>query len=84
MELSLHNIHLITKWIQSEVDYNFLNPGYKYAFQNDQVLLEQDNKELKQICPHCLVVPKYLLFFKCEHLSCLPCLKEYQIYKFMF
>ena len=63
MELSPHNIQRITKWIQSEVDYNFLNPCYTYAFQDDQVLLEQNDKELKQVCPHCLLVPRYPLFF---------------------
>ena len=48
MDLSPHNIQRITKWIQSEVDYNFLNPGYTYAFQDDQVLLEQNEKELNK------------------------------------
>ena len=32
MNLSPHNIQRITKWIQNEVDYNFLNPGNTYAF----------------------------------------------------
>ena len=77
MDLSPHNIQRITKWIQSEVDYNFLNPGYTYAFQDEHVLLEQIDKELKQVCPHCLVVSRYLLLFKCGNLSCIPCLREY-------
>ena len=84
MDLSPLNIQRITKWIQSEVDYNFLNPGYTYAFKDDQVLLEQNGKKLKQVCPHCLLVPRYLLFYKCGHLSCLPCLREYRRYKFIF
>ena len=84
MDLSPHNIQRITKWIQSEVDYNFLNLCYTYAFQDDQVLLEQNDKELKQVCPHCLLVSRYPLFFNCKHLSCLPCLKEYRRYKFIF
>ena len=63
MDRSPHNIQRITKCIQSEVDYNFLNPGYTYAFQDDQVLLEQNDKELKQVCPHCLLVLRYPLFF---------------------
>ena len=46
MDLSPHNIQRITKWIQSEVNYNFLNPSYSNAFQDDQVLLEQNDKEL--------------------------------------
>ena len=28
MDLSPNNIQRIKTWIQSEVDYNFLNPGY--------------------------------------------------------
>ena len=32
MDLSPHNIQRITKWIQTEVDYKFLNPGYTIAF----------------------------------------------------
>ena len=32
MDFSPHTIKRITKWIQSEVDYNLLNPGYTYAF----------------------------------------------------
>ena len=57
MDPAPHNIQRITKWIQLEVDYNFLNPGYRTAFNDDQVLLEQNDNELKQVCPHCLLVP---------------------------
>ena len=41
MDLSTHNIQRITEWIQSEVDYNFLNPGFTIAFKDEQVVLEQ-------------------------------------------
>ena len=34
-----HNIQRITKWIQSEVYYNFLNLGNIIAFNDHQVLL---------------------------------------------
>ena len=34
-----------------------LDPGYTYAFHYDQVLLKQDDKKLKQVFPHCLLVP---------------------------
>ena len=78
MDLSPHNIQQITEWIQLEVDYNFLNPGYTIAFNHDHVVLEQNDKELKLVCPHWLLVPRYPLFFKCEHLTCLPCLREYR------
>ena len=71
MNLLPHNIQRITEWIQLEVDYNFLNLGYTIAFNNDQILLEQNDKELKQICPNCLLVVRYPLFFKCGHLTCL-------------
>ena len=84
MDLSPHNIQRFREWIQSEVDYNFLNPGYTIAFNDDQVLLEQNDKELKQVCPHCLLVPRYALFFKCGHLTCLSCLREYLRHRFMF
>ena len=49
MDRSPHNIQRITEWIQSEVDYNFLNPGYTIAFNDDQVVFEQNDKELKQV-----------------------------------
>ena len=39
MDLSPHTIQRITEWIQSEVDYNFLNLGYTIAFYDDQVVL---------------------------------------------
>ena len=39
MDLSPHNIQRITEWIQSDVDYNFLNPGYTFAFKDEQVVL---------------------------------------------
>ena len=44
MSLSLHNIQRITKWIQSAVDYNFLNPVNTYGFQDNLVLLDQNDK----------------------------------------
>ena len=68
MDLSHHNIQRIKKWIQSEVDYNFQNPGYTIGFQDDQVLLEQNVKKLKQVCPHCLLVPRYPLFSNADTL----------------
>ena len=83
MDLSPPNIQRITKWIQSEVDYNCLNLGYTYAFQNDLVLLEHNDKELKQVCINCLLVLRYPLIFKCRHLSCLQCLREYRKLKFL-
>ena len=84
MELSLHNIQRITQWIHNEIDDNFLNPGYTISFQDEKVLLQQSAKELKQVCPLCLLVPKYLLFFKCRHLTCPICLIEYRRHRFMF
>ena len=78
MDHSPPNIQRIRKWIQAEVDYNFLNSGYTIALNDDKVLLEQNDKELKHVCPHCLLVPRYPLFFKCGHLTCLPCLREYR------
>ena len=41
MDASLHIIQRIKKWIQSEVDYNFLNVGYTIDFQYDLVFHEQ-------------------------------------------
>ena len=83
MDFLPHNIQRITKWIQSKVDYNFLNPGYTIGFLDDQVILEQNDKELKQVCPHCLLVLRYPLFFKCGHLTCLPCLKDYRRHSYV-
>ena len=77
MDRSPHNIKRITKLIKSEVDYTFLNPSYTISFQYVQILLEQNNKEYKQVSPYCLLVPRYSLFFKCKHLTRLPCLREY-------
>ena len=52
MDLSPHNIQRIREWIQSGVDYNFLNPGYTIAFKDDQMVVEQSGKELNQVCPY--------------------------------
>ena len=41
-----------------EVDYNFLNPGYTILFNDDKFLLEQNDKELKQVCPYFLLNPR--------------------------
>ena len=84
MDLLPNNIQQITKWIQSEVDYNFVNPGYTTAFNDDQVLYAQNDQELIQVCPHCSLVPRYQFFFKCGHLTCLPCLKEYRKHLVLF
>ena len=62
MDLSPHNIQRITEWIQSEVDNNFIYPGCTNDFPNNQILLDQCDKELKQVCPNCLLIPRYLLF----------------------
>ena len=43
MDISPHNIQCIIQLIQLEVDYNFINPGYTIAFQDEQVLLEQSD-----------------------------------------
>ena len=84
MDLSPQNIQRIAEWIYSKVDYNFFNPDYTIAFNDDQVLLEQNHNEFKQVCPHCLLVPRYPLLFKCGHLTCVLYLKEYRRHRFMF
>ena len=76
MDLSFHNIQRITESIQSEVDYNCLNPRYTIAFKDEQVVLEQSEKELNQVCPYCLLVIRYPFFLQCKHITCLPCLEE--------
>ena len=48
MNISPNNVQRINKWIQSEVDYNFLNPGYTIGYQDDQVILEQMTKNLNK------------------------------------
>ena len=82
MAITAQNIRRIKEWIQAEVDFNFLALGYSNAFQDNQVLMI--NQELKQICAHCLLIPRYPLFFKCGHLTCLPCLREYKKLRFTF
>ena len=62
MNQSPYNIQRITEWIQSEVDYNFYNPGYTIAFNNDQVLLEENDNILNKVSPYCLLVPRYSFF----------------------
>ena len=69
--LSPHNIKRITEWIQLEIDYNFINACYTTGFQDDQVILEQNDNELKQACSHCVLVPRYPFFFKFKHITCL-------------
>ena len=66
------------------MDYNFLNPGFTIVVQDDQVWLEQNDKELKQVCPHFLLVTRYPLFFKCGHLTCLPSLREYRRHSYVW
>ena len=66
------------------MDITFINPGYTNAFFVDQVLLDQYYNKLKQICSHCLLAPRYPLFLKCGHLTCLPCLREYPRHRFLF
>ena len=66
MDLSPHNIQRITEWIQSELDYNWINLNYTNDFPDDQVLLDQCDKELKQVCFNCLLVPRYPLFVNAD------------------
>ena len=39
-------------------------------------MLKQSGKELMKVCPYCLLVQRYPLFFKCGHIKWLPCLEE--------
>ena len=82
IDLSPHNIQRITEWIHAELDYHLLTPGYLNVCQNKQVILE--NQELKIIWAICNHVPRCPLFYKCGHLTCLPCLWEYKSEKFTF
>ena len=84
MDFLLHNIQRITEWIQSDVNYNFFNPGYKIACYDDQVILQHDDNKFKQGCHHCLFVLKYSLICKYGHLTCVPCFNKYGKYRFMF
>ena len=78
MEFLNQNIQRITELIHSKVDYNVFNSGYTIVYNDDHVLLKQNDKTLKQVGCHSLLVPRYLLFFKFKHLTCLSCLREYQ------
>ena len=82
MDLSPHNIQRIRELIHAELVYHFLTLGYSNVFKNKQVLLE--NQELKQMCGICNHVPRYPLFNKCGHLTCLLCLQKYKRLKFTF
>ena len=82
MDFSRHNIERITEWIQC--DYNFRNPGYTIAFKDEQVVLEQRGKELKQVWIYILLVPRYLLYFKCWHITCLSCIEQCRRHIFKF
>ena len=75
MTRSERNVQRITDWIKQECDYSFIYPGYSFVFKDEQLQLK--DKELLQICAHCLSVPRYPLFYKCGHLTCLPCLVKY-------
>ena len=65
------------------MDYKFINPGYTIAFQDYQVLLEKNDRKLKQICAHCLLVSQYFLFFKSKHVTCFSCRREYRKHIFI-
>ena len=66
------------------MDYTFLNLGNTIPFNDDQLLLEQNDKELNHVGPYCLLVPRYPVFFNFGHLTCIPCLREYRRHRFMF
>ena len=80
--MNTKNTQRITEWINEEPDNFFINPGYSPVFSDEQIQL--GNKELMQICAHCLSVPRFLLFFKCGHLTCLLCLYKYYKLNFNF
>ena len=65
------NPQLIPKWINEEPDNFVINPGSSPVCSNEQIQL--GNKEIMQICAYYLSVPRYPLFLKCGHLTCLPC-----------
>ena len=80
MTITERKVQRIIDWINKECDYLFIYPGYSVVFNDEQIKLE--DKELLQICAHCLSIPLYPLFFKCCHLTCFPCLVKY--YKLCF
>ena len=48
MDLSPHKIKRINEFIQSEVNYYFLNPGYTNAFNDDKFYLSKITKNLNE------------------------------------
>ena len=80
--ISQHSAHHIMDSIGSWLQFSYL--GNTIALNHDQILLELNDKELKQVCPYCLLVPRYPLIFKRGHFSCLPCLREYRKHRVMF
>ena len=64
-------------------DYNFINLGYIFAFKMIKFYLSKVKYTLKHVCPHCLLIPRYPLFYKCRHITCIPCLENIEdIYLF--
>ena len=54
MSISARNVQRIIEWINKECDYGFIYPGYFFVFDDEQVQIE--DKDLLQICAHCLSI----------------------------
>ena len=80
--MNTKNTQRIITWINEEPDNSFINQGYSSVLSDEQIPL--GNKELMQICAHCLSVPRFPLFYKCGHLTCLPLLDKYYKLNFNF
>ena len=74
MDISNASSDRIYQWVNNELSDSYFKQEFSHGIEQSSVLLKTDDTLFK--CPHCLVIPRFSLVFKCGHLSCHHCFPE--------
>ena len=74
MDISNANTDRIYQWVYNEPSDSYIKQEFSHGCNQSSVFLKNEDKFFK--CPHCLLIQRFSLVFKCGHLSCHHCFPE--------
>ena len=75
MQMSARNSDRIIAWLQHESSDAYTKQEFVRGFEDEKVKLSSNDTKVS--CPHCFLIPRFLLVLKCGHVSCHRCFPEW-------
>ena len=68
MDITFTNSNRIYQWTNEEPSDTYINQAFPRGFEKTSVVFLSEDNIFE--CPHCFLIPRFPLVFKCGHLTC--------------